>query len=157
MSALSEQTKYVQVIWRVMHHIKLRLDEMLAPYGITNRQARLLGVIQAKGITGQPVCQKDLETAMGLTASSVTSLVRGLEKNGFIRRSAGELDGRTKTLTVTQKGLELNGVFRDIFVQAESTILGGMTDGQKQMLYELMDVALENLEADKPSDISLQI
>lgn len=159
MSALSEQSKYVQTIWRVMHHIKLQLDEMLAPYDITNRQARLLGVVKAKTLTGREVCQKDLEDAMDLTASSVTSLVRGLEKNGFIRRSAGSADGRTKTIALTQKGAELSEVFLEIFTQAEDIILKGMSEGQRQMFFELMALALENLEsaATGPVEVPLMI
>lgn len=146
---LERDFNYAQTIWRMMHTVKLKLDERLAPYGITSRQARVLSWVKAREAQGLGVRQKDIERDMGLRASSVSSLVNGLEKNGFIIRQAGSGDARTKTLELTEKSRELFGVFQEIFDWAEQVIVRGMSEGQKQMLLELMSKALQNLELEE--------
>lgn len=143
----STQSTYVPLLWRMMHFLKLRLDEKLAPYDITSRQARLLGWVAASQSQDRTLRQKDLEQLMGLRAPSVTSLVQGLEKNGFITRTCDDDDARTKKLSLTPKAAELRTVFDEIFQTAEEAVVTGMTKGQRQMFLELLQIALHNLES----------
>lgn len=146
---------YAQAIWQIMHMVKLQLDDKLAPYGITSRQARLLAWVELRNAQGLSVRQKDLEQDMGLRASSVTSLIQGLERNGFITRFSGRQDARTKTLALTPKSQKLLSVFQGIFQSAEEAIVCGMSEGQRQTFWELMGIALSNLGSQWTSDYTI--
>ena len=90
---------------------------------------------------------KDIEIAMGIKGSSVTSLLKGLERKGFIVRNTGALDGRTKELSLTFKGQSLVDTFDEVFRETEEKITRGMTEEQKNTFLQLLQMVIRNLES----------
>lgn len=74
---------YIQSIALSLRYMN---DQKLEEFGITNQQARLLGGISSSLYDGANISRKFLEDMMQLKGPSVTSLLNGLEKNGFIIR-----------------------------------------------------------------------
>ncbi len=56
---------------------------------------------------------------MQLKGPSVTSLLNGLEKNGFIIRYSREDDGRTMNIKVTEKCDKVLEALREVFKRTE--------------------------------------
>lgn len=110
-------------------------DEKLADYSITNRQARLLGKIRVGIDGGVAITRKYLEEVMQLSGPSVTSLLNGLEKNGFISRSA---EGCPWSIDITQKGRRLMADLHSVFETTEAQLLAGLTEAEVRQLQELM-------------------
>lgn len=137
---------YGQYIRRIAFHIMRVQDDLFAPYEITSQQARALGAIRICRKENGGCCQKDLENAFGLRGSSITSLLKGLEKHGYVRRESGLRDGRTKQLSLTAKGEELIDTFIGIFAETERRIVNGMTEEERRLLLELLRRAAENLD-----------
>lgn len=135
-----------------LHYLKTHLDERLAPFGITGQQARILGYIHLHEERGQPIRQKDLEEDMGLRGSSVTSLLQGLEKRGFLLRCHGDGDGRVKRLTMTEKGRGLHETFHEIMSSMEEEIVVGMSMRERRVFLRLLKRASENLTRTMPVD-----
>jgi DNA-binding MarR family transcriptional regulator len=79
----------------------------LKPYGLSNSQGRLFGLVADLSLKGQAPLQKDLEAGMHLVTSSITSLVQGLEKRGILARVGSNRDGRAKELHITAAGWEV--------------------------------------------------
>lgn len=117
----------------VVHAIKRSVDSELEPYDISGPQAKIVGFIGEKQAQGINVCQKDIEMMMHITAASITSLLQGLEKKGFIQRSTSIADERIKELSLTQKGNELIATFDTLFCSIEKKIMQGMSEQEKEL------------------------
>ena len=130
----------------IFHNIKRSIDTYLKPYDLSSQQARILGFIYENQKNGVRLCQTDVEALMGITGASVTSLLQGLEKKGFIRRVTSSSDERTKELTLAPKGEELINKFITIFNETEKKIMQGMTDEQKDSYLRLLQLINEKFE-----------
>lgn len=137
--------------------IRLINDQKLLRFGITNQQARLLGAIRRSLFDGVTISRKYLEELMGLRGPSVTSLLNGLEKNGFIVRYTAKEDGRAIQISVTEKGDRIIDEINQVFVETEEQLLSGMGDAEREMFTSLLHRALANVspeyaKADSPDD-----
>ena len=128
------------------HNIKRLLDERLIPYDITNQQARIVGYIADNQQNGNNINQKDIELAMGLKGSSITSLMQGLERKGFILRCSSVADARTKKLSLTSKGQNLINDFKEVFDETEVRITRGMPEEQRETFLQMLRLANKNVE-----------
>lgn len=145
MKTIDNSFVYGQYIRRIAYNLMQMQDERLAPYNITSQQARLLGLIRLY-LDQTGVCrQKDLEGGAGLRSPAITSLIKGLEQRGYVRRASGQQDHRTKEVELTEKGMELLETFLSIFRESERKIVTGMTPGERSILLELLKRAAENL------------
>lgn len=120
-------------------------DQRLVDYGITNQQARLLGDIHDNIKNRSEISRKALSETMGLSGPSITSLLNGLEKNGFIIRQQGDEDGRTMKIEITAKSMKLIDETENIFAETERKLLQGFTTEQKEAFLELLIKAYENI------------
>lgn len=79
-------------------------NQLFAEYGVTPVQMHALIFIHINTKQGKKVCQKDVEKQINLRASSISTLLSNLEKDGFLVRTVAEDDARTKYLELTEKG-----------------------------------------------------
>ena len=82
---------------------------------------------------------------MRLSGPSVTSLLNGLEKNGFIIRHTGNEDGRTMQIEITSKAMKLIDETNDIFTGTEEKLLCDFTEEEKEIFLELLKKAYKNI------------
>ncbi|WP_440945578.1 MarR family winged helix-turn-helix transcriptional regulator [Methanosarcina sp. T3] len=129
-----------------IHKIMMQVDSELVQYDITNQQARVVGFIGEKQDEGITVYQKDIESYMDITGASVSNLLRGLEKKGFIERIRSASDDRVKELSLTPKGRELIATFNSVFSETENKIVQGMTKEQKELFLELLKMVVNNFD-----------
>ena len=95
---------------------------------------------------GKITCQKDIEEAFQLKGSSITSLLQGLERKGFIIRRPDPSDERRKFVTVLSKGLELMSEFETVFHEIDEKMVQGLTAEQQQTLVQELELMAHNLE-----------
>ncbi|MDQ7092331.1 MarR family transcriptional regulator [Desulfosporosinus sp. PR] len=126
--------------------MKQKLDAKLIPYDITNQQARLLGYLDEQLKQGKDIVQKDLERTIKLRGSSITSLLQGLERKGFIIRNTGSRDGRTKQMRITEKGIALIDEVETAFQDVEALILKGLSDEEKKIYLKLLRITYDNFK-----------
>jgi len=120
-------------------------DQELSKFGITNQQARLLGAIRRSLYDGVNISRKYLEDLMGLRGPSVTSLLNGLEKKGFIIRYTAQDDGRAMQIKVTEKGEQIMAEVNQFLISTEERLLFGMTEDEKLLFYNLLHKAFVNI------------
>jgi DNA-binding MarR family transcriptional regulator len=125
---------------------KLLLDKRLLPYDITSQQARIIGFVCSRQREGKSICQKDIEEAFELKGSSITSLLQGLERKGFITRRPDPADERRKVVIVLPKGQELMSDFETAFRELDEKMAQGLTAEQQQTLVEALELMAHNLE-----------
>ena len=144
LSALSNPSTdfYIQSIALSLRYMN---DQKLEEFGITNQQARLLGGISSSLYDGVNISRKFLEDMMQLKGPSVTSLLNGLEKKGFIIRYSREDDGRAMNIKVTEKGDKVLVALRDVFKSTEQQLHSGMAPEEQEQFLMLLQKAHDNL------------
>jgi len=132
-------------IFSIAHAIRYMNDEKLAEYAITNRQARLLGILYRSLQSKEEVNNKKLQDLMNLTGPSVTSLLNGLEKNAFIVRSPKKNDRRIIEYQLTDKSNKLIEDMEQVFINTEKQLLKNMTDEEQQTFLHLLEKVYKNV------------
>jgi DNA-binding MarR family transcriptional regulator len=137
--------KYEYYIRAIAYGMRYANDQNLVTHGITNQQAQLLGDINDKLKKRSEVSRKSLSEVMGLSGPSITSLLNGLEKNGFIIRQQGDADGRTMRIDITEKAVGLIDETENVFAKTEQKLLEDFTDEQKKIFFEMLQKAHKNI------------
>lgn len=125
--------------------LRFAADKKLEEYGITGAQGRLLGIINEAIKDNVQISRKLLEDIMHLKGPSITSLLNGLEKSGFIKRNTSAKDGRAMIIEITAKGKTIEEGMGNIFAQAEDALVNGMTEEEKIIFKKLLIKAYENI------------
>lgn len=132
-------------ITNISYGVRQYFDRSFAECDVTYPQSRVLTRLFAQ-LGKENVNQRDLEYALGIKASSVSSLVRNLEQKGFIRCERLPQDTRNKRVILTEKGMEVRKVLEDARNQAESRMVEGLTLEQQEQLRSYLRQVLNNLE-----------
>lgn len=138
-----EDFTYQFLFRAISHQLKLAGDEKLQKYELTNYQARILGYINQNEEKG--VSQVDLEKITNRKGPSITSMLKVLEKNGFIYRKVDSRDERRKLIYLLPKAEEILSQFNDLFYEIEESVTKGMDEKQKTELPKLLKIILDNL------------
>lgn len=94
----------------------------------------------------EEVFQKDIETEFYIARSTVTCLVKQMEKKGYITRVAVERDSRLKRLCLLEKGEKLHESFHHNIDTVERQIREGIPEEQLQIFFKVAEQIRENLE-----------
>ncbi len=136
------------LITNISYAIRQYFGNLFAEYGVTYPQSRVLTRLFNQLGKGD-VNQRDLERALGIKASSVSSLVRNLEQKGLIYSERMPQDTRNKRILLTEKGMQLREMLGETRLQAESALVAGLTENQvKTLRADLMQI-LNNLNPEE--------
>lgn len=92
------------------------------------------------------VFQKDIESKFAISRSTVTNILKLMEKKGYIRRISVESDARLKKLILTDKGAEINSVLRQTIADNETRFNSVLTDEERKMFIYLVRKLRKGLE-----------
>lgn len=140
-----EITSCSYFIRNIAHLMANMQNRCLTMFGLTNQQARILMYIDKNIRKQRNIKRKDLEEFLNLKGSSVTSLMHGLEKNGFIERAQSSKDARRKELVLTSKAKSLVEQMDLIFEATDNQLQEGMTDEEKMTFRLLLGIAHNNI------------
>ncbi len=138
-------------IHQIAQYLRYKNNEKLKNYGITSQQAKLLAHIVYHQQDAS-FCQKTLEEELDLRGSSITSLLHGLERGGFIRRVAETQDGRKKKILITEKGKEMFHCSGKILLEVEQELTKDLTPEEAEELYRLLR-KMEKTKGDLPPHV----
>ncbi|HTQ04833.1 MAG TPA: MarR family transcriptional regulator [Polyangiaceae bacterium] len=102
--ALGDVLGFLQLLWDVAHELESVSKRMRATVGVTGPQ-RL--VVRLVAHYGRP-SPGELAEALRVHPSSLTGVLRRLERSGLVRRTRDPEDGRRAIVTLTPKGQRLN-------------------------------------------------
>lgn len=131
----------INVISNKIRHI---FDASFAGSGITGTQASILHFIYTNG-KYHDVFPRDIEAEYYIRRSSVTSLLNGLERNGFIRRENVKEDARLKKLVLTNKAAEILEHVNEVISRIDSTMLRQINQQDIALLDALLIKIADNL------------
>lgn len=112
---------------------------IFSDYGITPIQMDTLVFVDMRNRANERVCQKDIEKHLNLRASSVSTLLRTLEKNLLIIRTVSGGDARTKFVTLTQKGECLCIKNKILMDKCDALIQSALTEQEQETFNELLN------------------
>jgi len=94
---------------------------------------------------GGDVYQKDIEAIFGVNRSTVTSIVKLMEKKGYIRRETVPSDARLKKLVLTPLGEEVNIKTKQTLDALEVQMRQGLTPEEIELFFALSAKIRRNL------------
>nr|WP_245648322.1 MarR family transcriptional regulator [Paenibacillus borealis] len=116
--------------------IRSMANARLSELGLNAQQGQMMGYIfehQDKG-----VIQKDLAEHFNRKGATITSMLQGLEKKGYIKRVIPEDNERQKKIYLLKKGSDLVEEFNTIFMEVEKSITQGLTEAESESLKKLL-------------------
>lgn len=102
--ALGEVLGFLQLLWDVSHELESISKRMRSAVGVTGPQRLVLRLV-AHYDRPSP---GELARALRVHPSSLTGVLRRLERAGLIRRAPDPTDGRRAIVSLTAKGQRLN-------------------------------------------------
>lgn len=131
--------------WVKLAYMTMRreFEASLRRSGMTVTQWKALGVLlHAPGAT-----PSDLVRRLEIEAPSVTSLVNGMARKGWVRRTRSTADGRVKRLSLTQKGRRLIEDAREAQVPVEESMAATLSPGEQATLKRLLRTMIDGMHA----------
>jgi MarR family transcriptional regulator, organic hydroperoxide resistance regulator len=100
--SISVPIDFLRLVWQVNHRLAIVSQRSRGAGEATERQRLLLGIIKTTG----PLSPSQLASVLHLHPSTVTGLLRGLEKQQLIRIVVDRLDSRRFSIRLTSRGRE---------------------------------------------------
>src|SRR5256714_8312482 len=123
-------------LWRASH---TRIAEALESVGLTPPLFGVLNVLGAR----EGAIQQEIGSAMGIDPSTMVSLIDELESAGLARRRPHPKDRRAREVVITPKGRRTLERGREMALQVEDEVLGGLSAAERRELMKLLRRALE--------------
>lgn len=143
MSKQALHTLYSDLIRDIGMKIITMANERLSELGLNAQQGQMIGYIfenQDKG-----VIQRDLADHFNRKGATITSMLQGLEKKGYIKRIIPKDNERQKKIYLLKKGSDLVEEFNKIFMEVETNIIQGLTEVESKTFLELLIKVKANL------------
>jgi DNA-binding MarR family transcriptional regulator len=94
----------MQVLWEVSHGLESESKRMLAALGVTGPQRLVLRIVGHHG----RISAGGLAEVLRIHPSSLTGMLRRLERAALIRRESDPFDRRRTLVELTPRGMRLN-------------------------------------------------
>lgn len=91
------------------------------------------------------VFQKDLEKNFSVGRSTVTNIIKLMEKKGFLCREGVEKDARLKKVLLTEKGSRTHEQIENIIDDLNEKTLSGISDEELEAFEHTMNKIKENI------------
>ena len=92
--------------------------------------------------------QRDLEAEFHVRRSTVTGILKGMEKKGLIQRLSVEEDARLKRIILTPQAKSLHRQVEMAVVRMEKIALRGLSKAEIEVFLEILEKMKANLQED---------
>ena len=140
---MNSDLKFSMLFASIRNVSKKISDKGLKEMNLTSSQMTILFYIYTNDDI--EINQKDIEKKLYLKSSTVTDILNRLENNGFLSRTTSEKDGRYKKIILTDKGKNIYEKMLEKALIFEGYFTKGMTKGESEMLFELLQKVLKNI------------
>ena len=120
----------------IMNKSRESIEQRVKDMDISPQQGRMISYIVQNEDKG--LIQKDLAEVFQRRGASITSMLQGLEKKGYIERRIPENNERQKNIFVLPKGKALVDETNEAFYAAEKELVHALNEDEVQQLTELI-------------------
>ena len=92
------------------------------------------------------IFQKDIEAEIKICRSTVTNILKLMEKKGYIRRESVPYDARRKKLVLTDTGRELHEKTKDMIDMLEEQTVARISKEDLDTFYRVIDQVKNNVK-----------
>lgn len=136
-------TTFIDLFRIIGIKIKMKADESIKELKLNSQQGRVISYIYEHQNEG--VIQKDLCDAFNRKGATITSMLQGLEKKGYIERRIPKDNERQKNIYLLSKGEELIKDFDKSFSNVETSITKSLTVEERKILEKLLSKINQSL------------
>jgi len=129
---------WVKLAFKTMRH---EMESALRASGLSVTQWRALGAL----LHGAGVTPSDLARTLEIEAPSVTSLVNGLERKGWVKHTRSSADARVKELSLTPTGRRVIEKAKDALAPIEARMAATLSPAEAKTLKRLLCTMVEGL------------
>ncbi|NNC12412.1 MarR family transcriptional regulator [Planctomonas sp. JC2975] len=129
-----ENTSGLQLLRWIGWAQRKAAEDWIRERDITFEQGFVLGYLEHE----PGAIQRDIARMTRTTPASVSSMLQGLERRGYIERRTEEGNERSKRVYATPAGLELIAGFDEAMVAADETILAPLTAAEREQLTTML-------------------
>jgi DNA-binding MarR family transcriptional regulator len=140
---MERSTEPWDLMFSILGRSRLPMERMIRETGLTGPQARTIGYIEANEHRG--VTARELAEISGTTAASVSSLIAGLERGGYVERTPDPDDARAKLLRVLPKGRGLTEGFDERMAEFKERMIAPLGREDRATLVRLLTTIDEHL------------
>jgi MarR family transcriptional regulator, organic hydroperoxide resistance regulator len=126
---------------KISSQMRRQYSEMLRELDLHVGQDNLL----CKLWTADEITQMQLTELLNCEPSTVTNMVKTLEKKGFVYRKKDPVDGRVSRVYLTEKGLAVREPITQIWRRQQEKLLKGLTAENRAFLNEFLKQMEKNL------------
>lgn len=123
--------KYITIISKNMNYY---FNKKLEKYNIKRNQLQILHYLY----NNEGVSQNELGNVIMVDKITVTKILKGLVKEGYVEKREGNEDKRRKELYVTEKGYKLHDEIYAIMREVTDILFQDFSYGEKQIVKELL-------------------
>ena len=116
--------------------LKLKADSDIKRLGINSQQGRMLRYIYEHQNDG--LIQKDIAEAFNRKSATITSMLQGLEKKGYIERRIPKDNERQKNIYLLEQGEKLISDIGIAFSKIENETLSVLTKEEAETFNKLL-------------------
>lgn len=95
---------------------------------------------------GKDIFQKDIEAEFKIGRSTVTNILKLMEKKGYIKRESVPYDARLKKLVLTDTGRKLHAKTRSMIDDLEDRTVAGIPEDELETFYRVIDQIKSNIK-----------
>jgi DNA-binding MarR family transcriptional regulator len=118
-------------------------NEWLAPYGLTATKFTYLATICSED--GEGLTTLELGTLVHTSSGTVTTMVKALERDGFVKRNVNREDARSVRIQATKKGRNLMDKAWSVHHRNIDDMVAGLSERKRTMLLEALVTVGANL------------
>ena len=130
-------------LWRAFH---TRTADKLGSIGLSPALFALLNVLGAR----EGAIQQELSSDMGIDPSAMVKMINELEDERLAERRRRPNDRRAWEVTITPKGRRSLERARQLVMQVQDEVLGGLTEAGRRELLRLMREAVVSAPPQPP-------
>lgn len=119
---------------------------------LTGQHMHILCYIESEQDNGRDVFQRDIEDKLNVRPSTATSILKVLEKNGYLIRESVKSDARLKKLVLTPKADDIKNVTFDMISEVEKQIVSDITPDELDLFFKVLDKMKNNLMTNSIND-----
>jgi DNA-binding MarR family transcriptional regulator len=140
---LDDALQFMRALWVAVHALQKTSKWMAVRFGVTGPQRLVIRVVGlAPGISAG-----GLARILHLHPSTLTGVLKRLEGQGLLSRSADAADGRRAVLRLTPSGQRLNVAAEGTVESAVRSILSQVSDRDQRNVRDTLERLAEQLSA----------
>lgn len=138
-----QDLNYSYLIREIGIRMKRIADIQLHNVGLNSQQGQMIDYIYEHQKQG--IIQQDLAKRFQRKGASISSMLQGLEKKGYIKRVISPENERQKNIYVLEKGIDLITEFERVFSSIETALVAEFEPEEKAMLKKALAKMSANL------------